>query len=357
MKKKILSLILILVMIPFVGLFSACGDKSYNLNKLDDDFYAIAKSNQNVIVDDNQLLFDYSSYANLNQIIRNTKPYSEINNYNTVYKNIMSFVFEYVDDCAHNKATKSKKVKAELSSEIKEFKKAVAEVNENISLLGVAVITATGGIDVTTSSSCLYRLENLLNSYENVYVKAGSLSNTLSNFYFKHISDGENKNPYNVVKGDYISNRNLFKPAEYIANVNARCKYQISNLSQSFVSKFIGEKTSEGIVESRRGLDLNQDGYQTKVNAVNKTINESTAETKVKNNVKAFYIALVEAYNAQSIIDEEYSNFRYAIAHINYRDADSTKVSSQEKLCLDVIQSYSVTVADYNTALVAVLNL
>ena len=81
-------------------------------------------------------------------------------------------------------------------------------------------------------------------------------------------------------------------------------------MSQSFVSKFIGEKTSEGIVESRRGLDLNQDGYQTKVNAVNKTINESTAETKVKNNVKAFYIALVEAYNAQSIIDEEYSNFR-----------------------------------------------
>lgn len=357
MKKKILSLILVLVMLPLVGLFAACKDKSYNLNKLDDDFYAIAKSNNNMIVDDEELVFDFSGYSDLNQIIKTTKPYSEIKNYNTLYENIMSFVFEYIDDCSNNKATNNNDAKAKLKSEINSFKKSVLKVNENIDLLGIAVNTTTGGIDVTTSTSCLYRLRNLLDSYEDMFVKAGSLSNNLSTFYFKYIEDSAKKNPFDVVKGDYTSNRNKFEPEDYISGIEARCKYQISNLTQSFVSKFVGEKTSEGIVESNKSLDLNQDKYASNVSAVNKNIDEASALTKVKNNTKAFYLALVAAYNTQSIVEEEYSNFRYAIANVSYRDIDKTKVTSQQKLCLDIIDAYSATVADYNLALVGVLSL
>ena len=361
MKKKFLCLILILFMLPMFGLLSACGDKGYNLDNLDDDFYAIAESKTNVVVQDETLVFDYSNFSGLNNIVQKVKPYSEIKNYNTVYENTMSFVFSYIDDCANNKAADNNDEKLEIQSKLSDFESAIAKVDENATLLGQSIGLASDEEYIKTSSTCLYRLEQLLNSYEDLYLAAGNLSKSLSNFYFKHIATGSNENPFNVVQGDYSENRTQFKAENYIANINAKCKVQVSNLSQAFAAKFIGEKISGEIIDidndGGSSLDLNQDGYLSNVNAVNKTIDENIAAVNVSDKTRSFYIALVELFNVESVVNEEFSNFRYAVEHFNCNEADETKLSSQEKLCLDIIESYADIVIECNQKLVVVLNL
>lgn len=361
MKKKFLCLILIMFMLPMFGLLSACGDKGYNLDNLDDEFYAIAESKTNVVVQDETLVFDYSNFSGLNNIVQKVKPYSEIINYNVIYENTMSFVFSYIDDCANNKAADNNDEKLEIQSKLSDFESAIAKVDENVTLLGQSIGLASDEEYIKTSSTCLYRLEKLLNSYEDLYLAAGNLSNVLSNFYFKHVSTGSNENPFDVVRGDYLSNRTEFKAEKYIKNINAKCKVQVSNLSQAFAAKFIGEKIGGEIVnvENNGGssLDLNQDGYLSNVNDVNKTINETAAQVNVSDKTKLFYSALVELYNVESIVNEEFSNFRYAVEHFNYNEADQTKLSSQEKLCLDIIEGYADIVIDFSGKLLKVLEL
>ena len=61
MKRKILSLILVLMLLPLASVFVACSkEKSYNLNNLKTDFNKIDEENDNIVFKDKQILFTYS---------------------------------------------------------------------------------------------------------------------------------------------------------------------------------------------------------------------------------------------------------------------------------------------------------
>ena len=70
MKRKILSLILVLMLLPIASVFSACGkDKGYNLNNLANDFNAIASDNNNIVLENGKFVFDYDRHNHLTYVL------------------------------------------------------------------------------------------------------------------------------------------------------------------------------------------------------------------------------------------------------------------------------------------------
>ena len=118
MKRKILSLILVLMLIPFASLFVACGNNGYNLSNLKKDFLAIANANENVVAtEEKHLVFDYSGHARLNGVIQSNYPYTIILDYNEIYNNLMAFTFDYIGVCSNNKAIEDKALKDKVKSD------------------------------------------------------------------------------------------------------------------------------------------------------------------------------------------------------------------------------------------------
>jgi len=115
MKRKILSLILVLMLLPIASIFVACGkDKGYNLNSLNEDFNQIVATNNNIKNDNGKFVFDYSTHNNLLNIITNTNPYKQIENYNYVFYNLMDFAYNYVPICSNNTLVKDVQIRNKL---------------------------------------------------------------------------------------------------------------------------------------------------------------------------------------------------------------------------------------------------
>ena len=91
MKKRFLSLILVLFLLPGAFFISACGKGGgYNLKNLSEDFYAIAKDeNDNIVKNDNKVVFNYSHHikneeAYVNDAINTVETYINLKKYNQV---------------------------------------------------------------------------------------------------------------------------------------------------------------------------------------------------------------------------------------------------------------------------------
>ena len=117
MKKKILSLILVLMLLPIASILVGCDeDKGYNLNNLQNDFNLIVYENNNIAQKNDGIVFDYSNYAELKTTIENTQPYSYLSDYNFIFDNLMKFPCSYVGACSTNGAVKNTSLKNQIKN-------------------------------------------------------------------------------------------------------------------------------------------------------------------------------------------------------------------------------------------------
>jgi len=350
MKKKILSLILVLMLIPFASFFSACGkDKGYDLTTLDDEFYHIADCN-NISLDAGKLVFDYSNQANMNFIINSYEPYVNLNNYNYVYNNLMEFACEYIDECSNN-SIENAEIKNKVKADFENFKKSMQDVNECTNMFA-EIINVSQGVDVL-APACLLRFENLLETYETLFNSAISFNNSLADLYFNHILQNGNPNVFGTSIEDFDANT-------VVSKLKSRILYQKSMLSQNYVEMYIGGDLAEKIADDSEDLMLTVFGYADNIENINKTFTEETAAEKANNetNKQNFYDLAVQAQNIQATLNNDKEKFVYACNTISYAESCSNDTATAaELLCMDIIESNNALVLTYNLVLTEMLNI
>ena len=124
MKRKILSLILVLMLIPFASVFTACGkDEGYNLNNLFADFNQIGAENSHIELENKSVLISYEGYDELKeQVLDVTEPYTELEKYDFILNNIMAFSCECVSVCSNNELTTNVSLKNEIEANLTELR-------------------------------------------------------------------------------------------------------------------------------------------------------------------------------------------------------------------------------------------
>lgn len=351
MRRKFISLILILMLLPITSLFVACGkDKGYNLNNLYNDYVSIATENDNVELNNGMLIFDYSNHPKMKTIVETTYPYTEINSYNFLFKNLMAFSSEYVDNCSYNEAIKDAKIKNQVKQDLDNLKKSVRDVNNCTNIL--AEIIRSSYDENVLSEVCLLRYENLLLTYDSLFHNAIIFHNTISNLYFNNILN--NSNPDVFVEG--YSN---FDASKTINLLNSRIKYQVSNLSASYVEMVLDDETiPHKIAFDDYNPTLDEYSYRTNLYNVNQTIDENIAESKVElnGNKSKLYELAVEAYNIQTTLNMDNSKFITAFNSVDYRFVkNGESATPYQEMCLNLIESYNDLISEYNAVLVKMI--
>jgi len=368
--KKLFSILLIAVLfIPSMMLFSACGkNKGYDLSNLSTDFYSIADKNNNIVKVANKLKFDYSQHqisgdTYLLETVYTVKPYTTIKDYNLVLDNVMAFVYTHIDLCSNNSIAIDSEYKSKVKSDLDAFSEAMSDTNIHVNYFAERIKQSyTDSSIAITSSACLSRYQNLLDSYDNLYQTAINFSNTLSNIYFNHALKNANPNVYDIAVED-------FDPNIVVNKLNSRIKYQISNLSETFVEMYInGGKLSESIVtkvgDAFGSFNLNKYNYIDKVNAIDVEIDENTVLGKIRENgvlkdsYSEFYDLSIQAYNLQTILMNDNEKFLSASNAIDYLTAKAnTDATAYDNMCVRVIEDYDYAISSYNTVLVDMIAL
>lgn len=345
MKRKFLSLILVLMLLPVASLFSACGNKGYNLNNLQNDFNAVKTENEHVVYSNGKYVFDYSDHDNLNAVVENQFPYTQLDEYNEVYKNIMAFAFEYIDECTNNSAVKDKNVKNAVKQNLDDFKYSLHNVDNYVTMLA-EVVNVSYDVDVL-NEACMSTLQKLFYAYDDLFKKAIAFNETLADLYFNHIIINGNPNIYEIAKEN-------FDPNTVINLFDARLKYQMLNLSACYVEMYIdGGNLSELIVNDGESLDLYAFDYKKNINKINKDFDELVAYEKAINatNKDKYYEFSVQAYNIQATLQNDRNKFLSACAKISYAGLDYTDVTAIEILSAEIVENRYELVCEYNDVL------
>ena len=345
MKRKILCLLLVLLMVPFAALFSACKNKGYNLNNLQRDLAAVETENKHIILQDGKYVFDYSKHENLQVLVQNKHPYTQIVNYNTLYINTMAFAFEYIDKCSNNLVVKNADVKNAVKKDLDEFKYALHNVDNYVTMLVECVNLASG--DDVMGTACLTTLNQLLYSYETLFEKAIDFNMSLCDLYFNHILANGNPNIYAIGQQNFDVNTviNLF---------DARLKYQMLNLSACYYEMYIdGAHFYDLIINEGESLDLEELDYETNVDIINVDFDELAAFEKANNisNKSKFYELSVQAFNLQTALENDRSKFVTASSIIEYAGLDLDEASANEKISGKIIEQRLELVSQYNIVL------
>lgn len=352
MKKKFLSLILVLMLIPFASLFCACGaDDGYDLDNLEKDFSKITNQTDTMKLEEGELVFDYSSYPNVQNAIENTDPYTSLSNYNYVFENLMKFSCSYIDECSNNKATSDVKIKNEIKENLDELSKSMKDVDECLDMFAEMINVSQSNL---TQTACLTRYKNLITTYENMYQRAINFSNALSNLYYNHVLKDGNPNIYAISFSNFDANI-------VVTKLESRIKYQLSNLSQSYVEMYIGGELAEKVVSQEEIFDLTQYNYLANVTALNKQIESiQVASEKANHNDNRlnFYNLSIEAQNIQETLNNDQRKFVEACNAIDYKTVkNNASATAYEKMCGDIIESNHSLVLAYNNVLTEMLNI
>ena len=346
--KKIFSFILVLMLLPIASIFVGCKDKGYNLNNLQNDFNAIEIENDNIKKQGTKLVFDYSNHLQLETTFENVSPYMDIAGYNEVLENIMAFAFEYVDECSNN-SVKDVATKDEVKSRLNDLKASYRNVNNYVNLFADA-INLSYPTDIY-NDICISGFENLLTAYEDLFYKAIKFNETLANLYFHHLLS--NSNP-DITSLDV----NNFDVNLIVNRLNAKLKYQITNLSACFVEMYFdGSNLAEDIANSYVLLDLDKFDYFANVEEINKIFVEQVAATKAQNNKQEFYDLSVQAYNAQETIKNDNLKFYVARDKIKYAEIQKQELTSEQNLCKSIIESRLNLLQEYNNVLAQMVDL
>lgn len=339
---------------------SACSKGGgYNLKNLSNDFYSVAAEEDDDIIvkDDNKIKFDYSKYV-YNQetyvvnAITTYDVYKNLNNYNTLYENIMSFAFNFVELCSNNEVEIEKEIKNSLENKLTELKSAIKDVAICTDLFA-GILKTTSDEVKATDSTCLHRFETLLTSYEKLFEKATYFNAELSNVYFNHLLTNSNPNVSDVTAA-------AFDVSVVVNNLNARKHWQISNLSTAFAEMYInGSNIAHEIIEGG-SINLNPTGfeYSTLVSSISVLIDEAEAiQVAGGENKLAFYQASKKAYSAQEMINNDNAKYISACKNVKYAIVEAEDTTSVELLSVEIIDAYSDLLLAYNNVLIEMLNL
>ncbi len=358
MKKRILSLILVLMLLPFASIFSACGKKGYDLTTLDDEFFAIEKENSNIELSGGVLSVTYSNCSvEFRNAVSNTAPYKELKKYNQVFYNLMSFSSLYIDECSNSSVKIGKNEGKRLHEEVESFKSSVNELNECTNMLA-EIIGMSSGTDIV-DKVCLVRYENLLKSYEDVFERGSILHNSISNLYYNKILQNGNPNISEISESDF--------DATVVANnFQSRLIWQKSNLSQVLAEMYVCGGTLAEEIAKNNGttFDLTKLSYQVNIDALYNTKDAETIAYLINNlkststEKKQFYQLSVMAYNAQEVIDADGEKFNKASSAVKYTSASANlDVSAYEYMCYCIIEDYHLIIDEYNGILQGMVNI
>jgi len=377
MKKKILSLILVLVFIPSIFMFAGCKDKGYQLVNLVKDYENIGTKCENIKIDNYKVVFDYGVYTigetkYLTECVNEIAPYTEIADYNILLDNLMGFIYENIEVCSNANIEASAEVRNNLKFQLDEFSTAVYEMDVHINHWAKIIEFNYNSTDKTemTNVQCLSRFKNVLTAYNNLFQKAISFSNGLADLYYNYTLNDANPKIDNVKLAD-------FDASIIVSKLQGRVKYEISNLSQLFVEIYVdgndlptdlttpiilneGEE-NETIVFNT--FELNKTGfrYLDKVNDLNLIFaNNFNAEQAVErananSNKQNFYNLAVKAYNLQNILENDNEMFVNACKKIQYSDIDSD--NAYEVQSKEVIDNYKEVVEEYYVVLASMLDI
>ena len=338
------------MLLPIASLFGACGkDDGYNLNNLQKDFNKIENENNNVVITDGNLTFDYSNHENINGIINSTSPYTSLKDYNYVFTNSMSFICSYIDECSNNDATKNATLKNRIKNDLDKLSLTIRDVNECFDLFAEALY---GNMANPKAQPCLDRYENLIYTYQAMYVSAGNLTNSLADLYYNHVLNDGNPNVFGGGKAN-------FNVATVVNKFESRIKLQLSNLTQCFVETYISGDLAKKVAKSETTFSLTKYDYKTNVEALNKPIKSvQTAIEKAIVNKNDFYELSVQAQNFQTTLKNDIDKFVIACNDIDYAviKTDAT-ASAHDKMCVSIVESYYNLVSTYNNVLVKMLNI
>ena len=153
-----------------------------------------------------------------------------------------------------------------------------------------------------------------------------------------------------------------------ISKLQGRVKYQVSNLSQVFVEKYVDGQDLETIITTKdeeQGfigiLDLTAGNYQAKVESIERVFGSGfDAESAVviangSSKKQTFYNYSVQAYNLQNVLDNDNGMFISACNKVVYGKA-KVEFDDQAKY-KEIIDDYSSVVNNYNAVLIAMIDL
>ncbi len=353
MKKKLLSLILVMMLLPIASLFSACGnDDAYNLDALNNDFNAIVDQNNNIKNENGKFVFDYSGHKNLATIILTIEPYCELEKYNQVFYNLMGFAYDYVPVCSNNALTDNVNIKNKVKEDLEDLKKAIGDVNKSLNMFAEGVIIASG--DDVTSDACRSTYEALLTNYSAMFERAIKFNTTLSNLYFNNVLKDGNPNVYAETINSFDSNMIVNK-------LKARIKYQISCLTHSFVEMYVDGDLAHKVAFENIDFDMGARNYSENVSKlISKQDFSEQVAAEIANhsdNKERFYNLAIQAQNFQTTIQNDMGKFITASLNIHYSGMNFETASVYEKFCADIIESNYDLICGYNEVLYQILQI
>jgi len=357
--KKIFSLILLVLLVPCVALFNGCGDKGYQLSKVDDDVINMSTKYECLVMEEGVMKFSYDSYLDgevdyINNIISTQKPYTYLNDYNMLFDNLMAFSFEYLEECASDDIKVDKDLRNQLEQELIALDNDMANINTVTNTWASTIKSAykDSNIDITENVVCLTRFKDLLKFYDELFISAINVSNTMSTIYFEYVLNDANPNYYDITLAE-------FDAGMVVNKLDARIKFQISNLTQSYIEMYISAgDLAEKLIDVNNNygnLDLNAYDYATRVNAIKGRDFVSENATNTANssaNKETFYNTAIELYNIQEVLRDNTNMFITACNDIEYKNvvADND-VSVYDNMCVDIIESHHYLIGQYNLVL------
>lgn len=352
MKRKILSLILVLMLLPFASIFSACGkDDGYNLTNLKDDFNNIFTSSKNYKIVEGDVLMDYSVHSKLEDAVTNIDQYKELVKYNMILNNSLMFSVNYIEVCSNSNIKVDASTKDNIQQDLNNLKNAMNDMNNCLDIFAEMVNIA---YDVNPIDDvCLNGYENLLLAYNNVYEKAGKFSGTLSNLYFNKILNNGNPDVLSIGELNFDANT-------VVILLDARIKNHVSDLTNSYVETYLNDNNlAKLIAHNQAKMDLTKFGYSSKIEKFDIDIDEQIAAERANLNKAQFFKLAVQSQNVLSTLANNYSKFTFACGDINYCKVskDENNATPHEQACMFIIKENRELLARYNTILIETLKI
>lgn len=360
MKRKLLSLLMIAFIVPTMFLFSACGDKSYKLANLKTDFFSVANSCEAIVVKDNELQFDYSSFLHNNEefmveLIDTTKPYTYLKEYNQTFKNLMSFVYSYVEVCSNDSIEVDGEYRDALKAEMDKVHHAITMVDTNTHSL-TEIIKANS--DEPTNLNCMARYKILLKSYESLFQASIPFVNMVADLYFDYALQNANQNYSNLSVSE-------FDAGLVVNKIKARVNWQITNLTQAYVEiHFDGGNIADLVANMATDFDslvVLESSYTDKIANIeigDFDINAATSRANGSSYKNSFYNLAIECYNIQAVLNNNFDIFVRACNNVSYHQVVSKEnKTAKEELNIKQINEHQAILDEYTLVLMDMLNI
>lgn len=366
MKKKLLSLILVIMMIPSIFIFSACRDNSYKLSSFNNDFKKMVESYDNLLLTaQGHIEFNYSSYEKggnryfTNAIADSSAPYKYLTTfYNPILDDALTFVYEYKEVCSRDSINASKTIRNELKNNLDNFNNALKSTSKEMD--EVADMINFNSTDIA-GNLCMTKLRILFDTYDNLWQAAFNLNDTLSRIYFNYALNDANHNYSNTRLADFDSNKPL-------SLLTSRIAWQKANLTHTYVSKYITGGTVSNNFTTKTGGSFGSqpssyNSHKANVNKIDRcesVINGvslgsgQTLASKINGSAQKsnFYYACIALYNYQTTINNDVKLYKLATSSIAYTTVKAkANPSNYETDCANIIDNFYNLIISYNDAL------